>query len=655
MKKSSRVKPDQSAAKAVHQPPAPGIQLHESQPKPVAASPTVASADRGQEVQSAEPHATAQSQKAVPVLPTTLKDFVREAWHLLEPVSPLVWNWHLDLICDYLTLIKEGNFKDKSTLQPEGIIFNVPPRTMKSLLITVFFPIWVWTTDPARRFMFVSYSEKLSTQHSVYRRSLIESEWYQRNWHHVFSLSRDQNVKSHYENSKRGTMFSTGMQATATGMGGDILIFDDPLNPEQAISQLEREAVNVRFDTTFRSRINDPVTGVKIIIMQRLHELDLTGHVLARESNRWTHVSLPAIAPEDKTWTFPSAALKSDQEPDPKLTVTQKAGALLWPERLPQSFLDGQRIGMGSWAFNGQYQQSPAPIEGGIIKRAWVRFYRELPAHFDFMVQSWDCTFSGGADNDFVAGQVWGRSGGRYYMLPYRAYERLDFGPTMAAIKSCHAKFPRAHAILIEDKANGPAIISELQKEIPGVVAVNPEGGKLARAQATAPLWEAGSIELPDPQIFGASWMEDYLHNICAFPKAAHDDDMDATSQALIYMRSRLGGGIVDFYRQQSAAIATGQIQLSGTRSSSEAPRAASRRSPGVPLAIEDTVLTRDIIEAVAQGSQIQCNARQYPEIRVALITASEVKGAHQDEMLALLAMSEIERLDLLFANNRSE
>jgi predicted phage terminase large subunit-like protein len=583
-----------------------------------------------------------------------LKDFVHEAWELLEPVSPLVWNWHLDLICDYLTQIKEGNFKDKSTLQPEGIIFNVPPRTMKSLLISVFFPIWVWTTDPARRFMFVSYSEKLSTQHSVYRRSLIESEWYQRSWGHVFSLSRDQNVKSHYENSKRGTMFSTGMQATATGMGGDILIFDDPLNPEQAISQLEREAVNVRFDTTFRSRINDPATGIKIIIMQRLHELDLTGHVLARESSRWEHVSLPAIAPENKTWTFPSADLNAHQKTDPARTVTQKAGDLLWAERLPQSFLDGQRIGMGSWAFNGQYQQTPAPLDGGIIKRAWVRFYRELPAHFDFMVQSWDCTFSGGSDNDFVAGQVWGRSGGRYYMLPYHTYERLDFGPTMAAIKSCHAKFPRAHAILIEDKANGPAIISELQKEIPGVVAVNPEGGKIARAQATAPLWEAGSIELPDPQIFGANWMEDYVHNICAFPKAAHDDDMDATSQALIYMRSRLGGGIVDFYRQQSATIATGQIQSSGTRSYSETPRAALRRAPGDTVAIEDTVLTRDIIEAVAQGSQIQCNARQYPEIRAALSHASKISGDQnlQEQFRALLIKKEVGRLDLLFAHS---
>ncbi len=570
------------------------------------------------------------SPKESKVLNLTLKAFVEHAWSILEPVSTLVWSWHLNLICEYLTLIRDGDFK-KVCGDLEGIIFNVPPRTMKSLLISVFFPIWVWTSKPSCRFMFVSYSEKLSTQHSIFRRSIIESEWYQKEWSGLFTLSRDQNVKSHYGNSSRGVMFSTGMQATATGMGGDILIFDDPLNPEQAISQVEREAVNLRFDTTFRSRINDPAKGVKIIIMQRLHELDLTGHVLARESSRWEHVSLPATAPKDKSWKFPSS----------KEVKNQKAGDLLWEARLPQSFLDCQRVGMGSWAFNGQYQQTPAPLDGGIIKRQWVRFYRLMPEKFEFMVQSWDCTFSGGQENDFVAGQVWGRSGGKYFMLPYRTYDRLDFGPTMAAIKACHAKFPQANAVLIEDKANGPAIISELQKEIAGVVAVNPEGGKIARAQATAPLWESGSIELPDPQLFGCNWVEDYLHNICTFPKAAHDDDVDATSQALIYMRNRLGGGIVEFYRMQ----ATGEVR------ESSASRKLARPPSGSADTIEESVLARNVHEAIAQGNQIHCNIKQYPKVRAALVDAVERWSESENEPKALWARSEIQRLDLLFFN----
>lgn len=549
----------------------------------------------------------------------TLREFVDAAWKLLEPVARLQWNWHLDLICEYLTLIRDQQFQDNCH-GLEGVIFNVPPRTMKSLLISVFFPAWVWTQHPSRRFMFVSYSEKLSTQHSVYRRTVMESDWYQERWGTVFSFAKDQNLKSHYENSARGIMFSTGMQATATGMGGDILIFDDPLNPEQALSETEREAVNLRFDSTFRSRINDPGTGVKIVIMQRLHELDLTGHILRKEAARWKHISLPAIAQKDETFTFPAGR-------EHKF----RSGDLLWPARLPQSFLDGQKIGMGSWAFNGQYQQEPAPMEGGIIKRRWVRFYRELPAAFDFLVQSWDCTFTGSHGSDFVAGQVWGRAGGCYYMLPYRTYERLDFAPTKAAIKSCCALFPHADAVLIEDKANGPAIISELQKDIPGIVAVSPDGGKLSRAHAMAPLWEAGSIQLPDPHIFGLPWMESYIHNICTFPRAAHDDDVDATSQALIYMRNRLGEGIMEFYRRQSE-----------TPSGSPPAQKASVPLPSGPLVLE-------IHQALRNSSLIQCSPRQYPEIRRILDGAAATWTDPEDFKAQSFACSELERLDRIF------
>ena len=146
-----------------------------------------------------------------PVLNLTLRAFVEQAWPILEPVSTLVWSWHLDLICEYLTLIRDGDFKSVCG-DLEGIIFNVPPRTMKSLLISVFFPIWVWITKPSCRFMFVSYSEKLSTQHSIFRRSIIESEWYQKEWRSLFTLSRDQNVKSHY-----GTTFSQKKKSLGKG------------------------------------------------------------------------------------------------------------------------------------------------------------------------------------------------------------------------------------------------------------------------------------------------------------------------------------------------------------------------------------------------------------------------------------------------------
>lgn len=485
-----------------------------------------------------------------------LADFVRGAWPTLEPVTPLLWSWHLDLICEHLTLIRDNRFREVYGPDVEGLIVNVPPRTMKSLLITVFFPAWVWVKQPARRFMSVSYSEKLSTQHSVFRRNVIDSPWYQGYWKQRFKFAKDQNLKTHYENTAKGQMFSTAMHATATGMGGDVLIFDDPLNPDQALSEVERESVNIRFDNTFRTRINDFRTGVKIIVMQRLHETDLTGYLLDKEKpqspafpkGRWIHLKLPATAEKDESWPFPISGR----------IVERKVGELLWPERMPKAFLDGQVIGMGSWTFAGQFQQNPAPLEGGLIKKAWVRYYKQLPAKFDLLVQTWDCTFKDSETADFVAGQVWGRSGGQFFMLPYRVNQRMDFGPTLKAIQACHESFPAANAVLIEDKANGPAIVSEIRQKIPGVLAVEPYGGKLARAQAMAPLWESGAVLLPHPDgvdvggtLVAVPWLEEYIHNICTFPKAAHDDDMDSTSQGLNWMRAN-SFGLLEYWKQQA-------------------------------------------------------------------------------------------------------
>lgn len=489
-----------------------------------------------------------------------LRKFVTAAWPILEHDTPLSWNWHLDLICEHLTIIKEGRFKEVFGHDCEGIIFNVPPRTMKSLLITVFFPVWLWTSLPSMRFMCVSYADELSTDHSVARRNVIDSPWYQQRWSHVFKFAKDQNLKTKYHNSARGVMFATAMKSVATGMGGNILIFDDPLNPRQAISETERNRVNTDYDQVFRSRSNDPAKAIRIIVMQRLHEEDLTGHVRGPSGKGWVHVKLADVAEEDATITFPISGRVVTRKRNESIlkyingetdVITgDESESMLWPERLTKEFLRSMhgtpgKPGMGDWGYAGQYRQNPAPLEGGLIKKAWIKYYRDLPERFDFICQSWDCTFKGKEEADFVAGQVWGKVGTRYLMLPWRTFERMDFGPTKAAIKARTAALEGqhlyAHAVLVEDKANGPAIISELQQEITGIIAVNPQGDKYSRAQSISPLWEARNVELPDPQAFDVPWLEEYIHNICVFPKAAHDDDMDATSQALIYMRQNCG------------------------------------------------------------------------------------------------------------------
>ena len=258
------------------------------------------------------------------------------------------------------------------------------------------------------------------------------------------------------------------------------------------------------------------------------------------------------------------------------------------------------------------------------------------------MVQSWDCTFTGSDRSDFVAGQVWARAGSKYYMLPYRIYERLDFGPTKAAIKQCHTRFPGANAILIEDKANGPAIISELKKEISGVVPICPDGGKLSRAQAMAPLWEAGSIELPDPEAFDVPWLDAYIHNICTFPKAAHDDDMDSTSQALIYMRNHLVDGILNFYRQQAAAP-------------SRPPGTSQPGEPDADQLLLHHPIGRNVVEALSNFSQIQCSARQYQEIRPMLQQAAKMWKDPADSARRFFVLSELQRLDRLLDWKQSD
>src|SRR6185312_4939743 len=263
--------------------------------------------------------------------------FVTCAWPILEPTTELEWNWHLDLLCEQLTQVARGECR--------RLIVNVPPRSMKSLLCTVFYPIWRWCTAPQRRFMFVSYSEELSTEHSIFRRNVMNSHFFQSSWGHLVKFTRDQNLKTQYQNTRRGSMFATSITGSATGKGCDELIVDDPLNAKKAFSDQEREATNRNFDATFRSRLNHPATGTMLVIMQRLHDDDLTGHLLSREPGVWTHIKLPAEAEQDEQWTLPISGR----------VHSRAAGELLWPSRWSREVLAALKTAMGSWAYAGQY------------------------------------------------------------------------------------------------------------------------------------------------------------------------------------------------------------------------------------------------------------------------------------------------------------
>ena len=412
--------------------------------------------------------------------------------------------------------------------------------THNSILVSVMWPCWEWIAAPSERYLFASYSQDLSTMHSLARRRIIESAWYKEgmvnHWGHPeFALAGDQNLKTQYENSSRGHMIATSVGGTATGQGGDRVVIDDPVNPKQALSDVERKRANRFFDETLSTRLNDKHEGAFVIIMQRLHMDDLTGHVM--EEGGWTHVSVPAEAETDETVTFPSGRI-----------VVRHAGDLLWPEREGSVEIQRVRSRLGAYGWAGQYQQRPAPLEGGAIKLTYLRFWvrrmqvgdeagvyqpgdiMELPEDLFDYIQSWDTTYWEASTSDYCVGQVWASKAALAFLLD-QDRARRDLASTKGAIRALSAHWPQALRKLIERTANGAEVLRSMHSEIPGLVGIKVQGSKEARLMSVLPMFEAGNVVIPHPR--EASWVGDLIGELTSFPSAAHDDQVDAATQAL--------------------------------------------------------------------------------------------------------------------------
>jgi predicted phage terminase large subunit-like protein len=463
-----------------------------------------------------------------------LREFVRQAWPIIEPFTPFVPGWHIDAIVEHLEAVSLGQIRN--------LIINVPPRHMKSLLVSVFWPAWEWLRWPERRWLYSSYGAQLSIRDSIKCRRLIESHWYQERWGDRFALTSDQNTKSRFDNSRSGYRIATSVGGAATGEGGDRNVCDDPHNVSEVESDGVRKATLDWFDVVMSTRVNDPRTAAKVVVMQRCHQRDLSGHLLAQGG--WEHLCLPA------EYEGPTRATSIGWS-DPRIEVNE----LLWPERFGPQEIGNLKISLGSYAAAGQLQQRPSPAGGGIFKRHWFRYFQprganlppvivklpdgpqisltaiEAPFQVDEQIQSWDCSFKDLDTSDYVVGQVWGRVGAQF-LLGDQVRGRMDCPATVKAVRDLTEKWPRTIAKLIEDKANGSAVIQMLQHEIPGLLPVNPSGGKIARAQAISPLVEAGNVYLPHPDY--APWVNDFIEECVQFPNGAHDDQVDAMTQALL-------------------------------------------------------------------------------------------------------------------------
>jgi len=461
-------------------------------------------------------------------------EFVCQAWPTIEPFTPFVPGWHIDAIVEHLEAVTRGQIRN--------LLINVPPRHMKSLLVSVLWPAWEWIDHSERRWLFSSYAAQLSIRDSVKCRRLIESAWYQSRWGDRFALTSDQNTKGRFDNDRSGYRLATSVGGSATGEGGDRIVCDDPNNVNEAESDSIRKSTNDWYDTVMSTRLNDPKTVAKVVVMQRCHQQDLSGHLL--EQGGWEHLCLPAEYEG-------SSRITSIGFADPRTAMRE----LLWSERFGQKEIDDLKRSLGSYAAAGQLQQRPSPSGGGLFKRHWFRYWQprgaklppvvvqlpdstlrsieaiEAPRWVDDQLQSWDCSFKDRETSDYVVGQAWARVRS-IYLLGEQIRGRMNFPATVKAVYDLSQRWPGALAKLIEDKANGSAVIQMLQHRIPGILSVNPEGGKVARAAAVSPLVEAGNVYLPHPLY--APWVNDFIEESAAFPNGANDDQVDAMTQALL-------------------------------------------------------------------------------------------------------------------------
>jgi predicted phage terminase large subunit-like protein len=437
--------------------------------------------------------------------------FAERAFRELNPSIRFLPNWHLELVASKLEACRRGEIK--------RLIITVPPRSMKSLFGSVAFPAFVLGHNPSAQIICASYGQDLSNKHSLDCRTLMSSAWYKT----VFPTQLNPQKLSVQEflTTQNGFRLSTSVGGVLTGRGADIILIDDALKPDEAVSETQRNAVNMWYDHSLYSRLNDKRDGVIIIIMQRLHEDDLVGHVLEKEN--WEHVILPAIAEEEETHIIQTPFA-------PSRTIRRHIGEALHPEREPLELLKHLRRTLGEYNFAGQYQQSPAPLGGGMVKIEWFRRYvpGEEPATFDTIIQSWDTANKCTELSDFSVCTTWGRKNKKLYLL-HVLRRRVDYPELKRLVWEQFARFQPSN-ILIEDKASGTQLIQELIGEgVHCVTQYEPTMEKIMRMHSVTSSIENGFVYVPTE----ADWLADYLKELGTFPACKHDDQADSTSQAL--------------------------------------------------------------------------------------------------------------------------
>lgn len=444
----------------------------------------------------------------------SLAHFIRRAWPQIIP-DQLQYNWHIDAVAEHLEAVARGEIT--------RLLINVPPGTSKSTITAVMFPAWLWgpKSQPWHRYIGAAHEQNLAVRDNRLTRELVTSPWYQALW--PIKMAKDQDEKLYFENEHRGFRQACAV-ASMTGRRGHTIVWDDPLNPEKAFSDLHRETALRIFKETLPTRLNNPSTSAIIVVMQRLHEMDPSGYILANDLG-YEHLCIPMEfepgrnKPTSIGWKDPRT----------------KDGELLDPVRFPPSVLETLRTEMGSYGYAGQMQQRPSPRGGGLFKSDWWQFY-DIAPEIEWRSIYADTAQKTKESSDYSVFQCWGRStAGKAVLLDqirgkWEAPELLVQGRAFWLKHKAIEGQGTLRALKVEDKVSGTGLIQTLKREGIPVLGIQRGTDKLTRALDASPMVESGNVVLPR----NAPWLSDFLAEMEAFPNGAHDDQCDPLMDAVV-------------------------------------------------------------------------------------------------------------------------
>jgi len=433
--------------------------------------------------------------------------FLKSALNILEPQTKFDFNWHIQEICQILQLQAQRIAKQET--KEKDLLINIPPRSLKSLTITVCWNAWIWTFAPHIKLLTGSYSQSLSIEHAVLTRRLIQSQWYQSRWSTIYKLTTDQNTKTFFENDKGGSRNTTSTGSGVTGKGADIIIVDDPHTTQDSESELALKTAWDWYSQTLFSRLNNQATGLRLVVMQRLNENDISGKILDKKLN-YSHICLPATQTDSIS---------------PEHLKEKYTDGLLFGQRFSEKMLEEAKIILGSRAYNGQYEQRPAPAEGLVIKKEWLQkrfFTTDLPD--DIIKNFFSDTAYGLENSDNSATICYSHYKNNVYIW---AISKVNLGLPQFII---HFKewvkqngYTQKSKCYFEPKATGISVVQSLiDSEINAIKDIPPRDSKATRLSAILPSVEAGKV------FFNASFdWNDFIKECLSFPTGKSDDQVD--------------------------------------------------------------------------------------------------------------------------------